>query len=1199
MMKLRNVFSFELAYQIRSPFPWLVLAAVLANSIFGIRSNAIENARAGEFLLNSSFAIAVTTLFCCLIWVVLGAPIAGAAAARDVQMRMHPLTFTTPVRKLEYLGGRFLAALVLNALILLAALLGILLALLIPGLEPAILGPHRPFAYLSVYLFIALPVAFVCTAIQFSFAALNHRVMAAYLGTLLLLIFAYPVSVVFWDVQHLTDPIGSAGTLNALFDWTVVERNTVMVGPQSFIVANRLIWLTIAVAVIVFTYARYRFKHDAGARPSFFRRRRRVAHSAPHEISGIVANEPISIPRARQTFGLATNVRQMLFIARTSFLTMAISRLGFLFAAGLAFVAAARVANGMQANGGTLFPTTGHTLDFLTAPLANNPDLGWFIIPLLILFYAGELVWREREARLSEITNTVPVREWVLFSGKFLALSLLIVSWLAVLMAAAVLVQASGGYTNFEIGLYLQVLFGIQLANYLQFAVLALAVHVLVDEKYIGHLVGLASYGFLAAGATAIGIEHNLLVYGADPGWTYTDMRGFGASLAPWLWFKFYWAAWALLIGLAASLLWVRSTEQSFKARLRQARHRLRPPVLAFGAVAAALPILLGGFIFYNTNILNDYQSASEIAERKAAYEKRYAQYKNVAQPELTDTKLRVELYPERHEADIRGTYNLVNKRSVPIDTIHVATAPEVDTGRIAFDRLADALVVDQNLGYRIYRLEKPLRPGESLRLSFSVHFDQSGFGNSGADVPVVPNGTYFTNAWLPAIGYQSDRTLSNPQDRKDHGLPPRPVLASLYDRDSQRNQSHADRTTLDAVIGTNGDEVAVVQGSLRRAWSENGRRYFRYSTNTSIGNDYAILSGRYAVHEERWKDITIRILYYPAHDKQLERMASAVRESLNYYSEQFGPYPHSHITIAARASEGGGLNADGGSMVDYGELYSQHNIDEDERGYDHVFAVMGHEIAHSWWGAQVTPARVEGGGILVESLAWYSAMRLVEETHGPQHLRQLISFFLEDKEAMQARAAPPLLQAGYDRYQNYRKGPLALYAISEYVGKERLHAALRRLIQRHGSGAVLLPTTLDLYRELKAVTPPSLQYLLHDMFKANTFWELETEKVTSKKVEGQWQVTLDVRARKLVVDTQGAEKTVPMNDLIEVAVFGVPSGAGKSSEPIYLKKHRIGSGTQSITVAVTGEPERAGIDPNRLLFDTQRNDNIRQITGN
>lgn len=76
------------------------------------------------------------------------------------------------------------------------------------------------------------------------------------------------------------------------------------------------------------------------------------------------------------------------------------------------------------------------------------------------------------------------------------------------------------------------------------------------------------------------------------------------------------------------------------------------------------------------------------------------------------------------------------------------------------------------------------------------------------------------------------------------------------------------------------------------------------------------------------------------------------------------------------------------------------------------------------------------------------------------------------------------------------------------------------------------MPTSLDLYRELQAVTPDSLQYLLHDLFEANTFWELETERATAEQTEaGTWQVTLDVQARKLEVDSEGVETPVPMDD--------------------------------------------------------------------
>ena len=78
--------------------------------------------------------------------------------------------------------------------------------------------------------------------------------------------------------------------------------------------------------------------------------------------------------------------------------------------------------------------------------------------------------------------------------------------------------------------------------------------------------------------------------------------------------------------------------------------------------------------------------------------------------------------------------------------------------------------------------------------------------------------------------------------------------------------------------------------------------------------------------------------------------------------------------------------------------------------------------------------------------------------------------------------------------------------------------------------------------------------------------------------------MTLDVRARKVVVDEAGVETEVPMDDWMEVGVFD-------EGEP-YLQKHRIRSGKQTITVTVPQKPARAGIDPRHLLSDLGETDN-------
>ncbi len=316
--------------------------------------------------------------------------------------------------------------------------------------------------------------------------------------------------------------------------------------------------------------------------------------------------------------------------------------------------------------------------------------------------------------------------------------------------------------------------------------------------------------------------------------------------------------------------------------------------------------------------------------------------------------------------------------------------------------------------------------------------------------------------------------------------------------------------------------------------------------------------------------------------------MVRSIQASLDYYTRQFGPYRYGHLSVVERPGNGTGMHAEA-SMLTFTEGIALWNPKDDPGSLDLPFAVVAHEMAHQW---TVPYASVEGAPVMSESLAWYYAMKVVENARGTEHLRRLLSFMRQPHPYPPIRRGEPLLR-GLDPYLAYRKGPFALYALSEYIGEERVNGALRRLLETHRPGEAPLATTLDLYRELQAVTPDSLQYLLHDLFEVNTFWELETERVTAEQTDaGTWQVTLDVRARKVVVDESGVETEVPMNDSVEIGIFDDKG----LNEPIYLQKHRIRAGKQTLTVTVPRQPTRAGIDPRYLLIDGKTDDNVKEV---
>ncbi|MBF9221245.1 M1 family aminopeptidase [Hymenobacter ruricola] len=1199
-MKFQTIFAFEFRYQLRRATTWLYFGALLVLAFLIVTANYASDARDGYFLVNAPVVIASVAVICSGFWLVIGASVAGEAAARDVQTRMHLLTYPATASKAAYLGGRFLAALALNSFMVLAVPLGTLLALYGSGLEAELLGPLRPAAYLATLGFILLPNALFATATQFSVAALSRRAVGSYLGAAALWATAYLLGFALQragDWRHMVDPMGFAPVMDYLTAWSPLERNARLVLPEGSFLANRLFWLAVSLGLLAFTYARFRFVlPETGSKPKPVEQPTtgRVAREQPQWGTGDAR------PPARERFGVATQLRQLRRLTGDAFWQLARSKSGLPLLAVLAGLAALTLRGNLKARGVPLLPRTDFVLHLLTAPL-TEPKFCTILLTLLTVFYAGELVWREREAGLSDITNAAPVPEWVLFGSRFLALGLVAGAWLVLLMAAGGTAQVLLGGTAPEVGLYLQTFFGLQWVECLLFALLALLVHVLVNQKFIGHLVVLAVYGFLVF-APVLGIEHKLLVFSASPRWTYTDMAGFGPTLAPWLWFKGYWAAWALLLAVAGVLFWVRGREAGVATRLQLARRRFTGSLVRVAAVAAVGIAGLGGFVFYNTNVLHDYTNAS--AAQRAAYEQRYRRYQHAPQPQLTGVNLRVEIYPRQQKAEIQGTYLLVNNTPAAIDSVHLATGTEdVETTALAFDQPARPVLVDAEQGYRIFALARPLRPGDSLRLRFHVRHQARGFSNRGADVQVVANGSSFRNLeWLPVIGYQPYRELDEAGARKAHGLAPRPATYSLHDVAARRYAPFPEQIRFEAVVGTDAGQTVVAPGTLRRTWTTAGRRYFHYATDAPIRNEYAFFSAHYAVQEGKWhnpsagaaQEVAIQIYYPPGMTENPARMVSSTRAALDYYTRQFGPYPHRQLRFVAQPGHHFGNHASPINIT-AGEGFFLMNPTADQRGFDLVTAVVAHEVAHQWWGNQLKQAYVEGAGLITESLAWYSAMGVLEDKYGPEYLPALLSFLREENETPRTRAAKPLLQAdGF--YQNYRKGPFALYALSQYMGRDRMNGALRQLLARHRPGTRPFATSLDLYQELQTATPDSLRPLLHDLFQANTFWELATETATAKPLKGgAWQVTLGLQASKLVVDSVGTETQRPMTEWVEIGVFA-PAAGKETGKPLYLKKHLISTGQQTIVLTVPARPAKAGIDPRQLLIDWEATDNYKMV---
>jgi ABC-2 type transport system permease protein len=1186
-MRFGEVFRYEFSHRLRSVSTWLY-----AGFLFLIGFWIIHVAVTGTnpIHVNAPEGLAEkTALFCGLFSILVTAGLFSDAALRDRTAGMDALLFTTRLRPAEYLGGRFLAALAINSILVVASPIGIAVATKMPYLPRDAFGPNHLAAYLQPVLLFLLPNLVLVGAILFTIAALTRQAIPVYLGAIAIFI-GYLVAANYWSgitnpmLSALADPLGINALKAMTAYWTASERNARLIGFPPMLLWNRLLWLAIAAALLAFLQRTFRFTQRDVIQRDVTRRIERGRGSKTVDVPRD-GRPSAAVPQVSGVFGPRTRMRQTLAVTRQSLAEAtsgAAFPVAFLAAIGLVVLWGWNV-------GETWVDTITWPVTHLVAGVVLSERA--IVIPwLVIALFAGELVWKDRETGAAQIADAAPVRTGVVLLGRFLALVALIALFQLALMIGGILLQVLQGYYAFELGLYLRILFGWNLVEYVLLAAFAMTVHVLVNHKYVGHVVVLLATVFNHAALYGI---HHLLIYNSGPGLTYSEMNGFGPFVTPFIWFKLYWAAWAMLFGVVTMLFRVRGPELGMRQRLATARARFTARTARLAGLAVVLILGLGGFIFYNTNVLNAYLPPQRAGEPQAEYERRYARYKDLPQPVIAGAELRFEIYPERGAVDMRGSYRLVNQTGVPIRSVHIETPSGRDykVRSMKFDRGVKPEIVDPAYGYRTFALERALAPGQSMQFSFNAAFRPRGFRHGGGQTMVVRNGSYFDRRLLPFIGYQPGFEVSGDAERKRYGLPPQPPMPGPGDAAARQYPSgfrDGDHMHVETIVGTAPDQIAVVPGMLRRSWTENGRRYVHYASRIPETFAASVFSAKYAVAEGVWKDVALQIFHHPPHRANLDRMMSAMKASLDYYTSTFGPYPYRELRIV----EVPPYSINGRAFPSALALAEPNFITRTGPGVvDLTFFGTAHEVAHQWWGGQVRPAYAKGRGFVSESLANYSAMLVTEKVLGPAEARRVYDYQMNRYLTQRGETGRdvPLLEVDDHPHVSYGKGAVAMYTLREHIGAEAVNGALRRFLEKYRRSGPPYPTSLDLYAELRAATPPSLHSLLTDLFETITLWDVKTQSAAARRLpDGKYEVTLEVLAQKLRADSIGVETATPMNDLVEVGVF-----APGKDDPFYLTRHRIRTGKQTIRIIVPQEPSRAGVDPYCKLIERERGDNV------
>lgn len=1148
---MKDILAFEFRYQAsQRVFPLACLAFLFFGFVFTATGFGPDNV-----LLLSPWLVAETIGFLSLFAVFPAAIFTSQAVLRDDESGMADLVFATPVSKNRYLGSRYAGALLATLAVLALGAVGMLAGAVLAPQPAERLGALQPAAFPLALLLIALPAVAFSTSLLFALAIATRSTLATAVGSLALYFLYFlaaaatssPLlaSSAAGDGQALAlaawvDPFGLSSFFSHTLHWTAAQKNALLPYGGALL-ANRLATLALAGLLLLLAWRLFRFESRGSA-------------GAPRP--AVPAAQAGTAAQAGRTPGAVWASKAWLELRYLA----AGWPLWVAFGMWLALAATEIFGNLFQGEyGSALLPTTGAVIGRIEDPFR--------LFGLVLLVYFGtELLWLESGARMDAVVDTTPARGGALAFAKWLALAALVLLLGLATVLLGVAIQLLAGYGPLEPGVYLAFLLTSCLPL-LVFAAALLPLHRLAPNRYIGLFFGLLLALAMVMGG-GLGLEHNLLRFAGAPAAEYSRLAGFGGSLEPAAAFLAYWSLGGLLLALAAARRWRRGQGPAKGAR----RWPLAAAALAFVALGAA--------IFYRTNVAQVYETSGQELDRREAYERKYRELlEGLPQPAHSHLAAVVALYPAEGRARLSGTYRLKNAGPTAIPTVFVGVSRRAEVLKLASARAASI-----ESGREIYRLElrQPLAPGEDLDLDFDLEVKQPRVANDGPDFEIVGNGSYLP-LWrfLPRVGYNRKLQIGDPRERRRRGLP---ELAP--EAQAEGDGEAADSITYEIEASTVAGQQALGPGRLEASWQAGGRSYFRYgSAGVPAVNALALAFGDYQLLRQEAAGAAgaaIEVYHDGRQPEAARQIAAVAADSLAHFAAVFRrPFPYG----ALRLTEIPGFWRFGAFATPASiYLVEDRTFELDlrrEASVDLLTRRVAHEVAHQWWGHGLTPAGGPGAVVLVESLAKYSELEIVEKRRGREAARRLLDYELERylaERAASSREEVPLAEVGEDAYLFYRKGALATHAIEAALGRDAFQDALAALLEKNATGVE------DLVAELEARADGAARERIDELMRRIVLWDF----ALANAAVADGRLKLEIEARKWQADGSGRETELPFEQEVAIAL--------ENAEGEEIHQVKLAAGRNHIELPIGKTPLAVQLDPDLLFIDKTRWNNRRDL---
>lgn len=1042
-----QVFLFDIKhYAKRLPF----YAGILLIFSSGLFTGSQFNLSLGEgVFLNSPYTTGFMTGMLSLVVIFMATLFAYQLLFREWDSRFDSIIFTTPLQKGNFVIGRLLALITLTFSGFICLMAGFVTGQLMRT-GPEMSNEFHLLYYLYPLLVFGLVnTLLVCSILGLIAWASKNKLLVAMGGLTLYVLYmitllfsnspfmaqSTPQSLEVQYISAIADPFGLSAYFTESSHFSMAQRNSTLVPLSGYFLLNRALMVLIAAGMFLLTFKTFSFSKKG---------RRRLAGNAESSVQTSTWPGPLIAAATKQDS--ASVIKSVFSFAKTDLIylfkstAIVVAAILLLFYTGMEMYA--------EIEKGIRLPQKYASSGLMASTINEN-----FHLPglLLIVYFLNDVFWRSHSYGFDLVENTT-VHAKNKSLGHWISCSLLLLFFTLLLMLPGVVFQLMYQYPLFDYKAYA----GVFVFNTLPLILLAgllLLINRVIPNKYAALGVSLLVALVFASPIAKKVITWPLLRFLSGFNGEYSDFNGYGPYLAS---FTSRLAFGFCIIGI----LWL-SVRRKFIGI----------------AVLACL-----AFIFAN-RFMQGYVPVDKEDELKAAasYEKTYREYQSLPQPVITDVRTQVHLYPSAHRYNIEGRYVIANKSTRPIGRILVNFDEDLLLHKARYasakERIDISAVVTE------LSLRHPLQAGDTASIEFEMAYQWYPVNGHHPFNAIIENGSFTRiSRYYPQLGYQSQREIQDTTKRNEFGLGKATRLKKVNDP----AKTSPDFINLDMTISTEQHQTAIGTGELVRHWQQGNRNYFQYSPGQPVPFRFAIASAAYKVEKQKHKGIDISVYYHPQHAENVQHLVENAKLTLDYCQQYFGKYPFHSISFAEVSSftKGFAATAYPGTIFMTENMIFHANIKADQQ-QDVINELAGHELSHLWWGNnQIAPDDREGAAMLTETLAMYTEMMLYKRMHGREKMMERVKVHEQIYEAEKGFSeVQPLYKVTDDNpHIAYSKGAVAMVALSDLIGEDRVNEALRNFLVKHKYPSAQ-PVSTDLIDEILKISNARFHAKIRDLF--------------------------------------------------------------------------------------------------------------------